>query len=86
MYLKNDKERKDTRKQNVSIAIIICICLLMFNLANVKAEGKEIYDPLLAVQQFVLEAPKDFQTTSSWLHNSIISAIPLYGINDTVSA
>lgn len=86
MYLKNDKERKDMRKQNVSIAIIICICLLMFNPANVKAEGKGIDDPLLAVQQFVLEAPKDFPTTSSWIHNSIISAIPLYGINDTVSA
>ena len=74
------------RKQNVSIAIIICICLLMFNPANVNAKGKEIDDSLLTVQQFVLEAPKDFPTTSSWIHNSIISATPLYGINDTVSA
>ncbi len=74
------------RKQNISIAIIICICLFMFNPANVNAKGKGVDDPLLTVQQFVLEASKDFPTTSSWIHNSIISAIPLYDINDTVSS
>lgn len=72
------------RKQNVSIATIICICLFMFNSANVNAKGFD--DLLLTVQQFVLEAPKDFPTTSSWIHNSIISTIPLYDINDTISA
>ena len=74
------------RKQNVLIAIIICICLLMFNSTNVNAKGKGFDDPLLTVQQFVLEAPKDFPTTSSWIHNSIISSIPLYDINDTINA
>lgn len=72
------------RKQNVSIATIIGICLFMFNSANVNAKGFD--DLLLTVQQFVLEAPKDFPTTSSWIHNSIISTIPLYDINDTISA
>lgn len=72
------------RKQNVSIALVICICLFMFNSTNVNA--KELNNSLLAVQQFVLEAPKDFPTTSSWIHNSIISTIPLYDANDTISA
>ncbi|MDE6615827.1 MAG: C39 family peptidase [Lachnospiraceae bacterium] len=58
----------------------------MFNPANVNAKDKGFDDSLLTVQQFVLEAPKDFPMTCSWIHNSIISAIPLYGINDTVSA
>lgn len=72
------------KKQKVSIAITILICLLVFNSTNVNAQIGD--NPMLAVQQFVLEIPKDFPTTSSWTHNSITSITSLYDFNDTISA
>ena len=76
--------RKGMKKQKVSIAITILICLLVFNSTNVNAQIGD--NPMLAVQQFVLEIPKDFPTTSSWTHNSITSITSLYDFNDTISA
>jgi len=43
------------KKQKVSIAITILICLLVFNSTNVNAQIGD--NPMLAVQQFVLEIP-----------------------------